>query len=66
MQTDSKIQPTSTDIVGVGNNNNNNIVFAILREISSVGVKDLWLKDKDKDFPQGQQHWVTVIGWLTC
>jgi len=48
----------------------------------SVGVKDLWLKnkdkhlsskdkdlklvleDKDKDFPRGHQHWVTVKNGL--
>jgi len=26
----------------------------------SVVFKDLWLEDKDKDFPRGLQHWVTV------
>jgi len=32
----------------------------LYRPIISVGFKDLWLEDKDKDFPRGQQHWVTV------
>jgi len=27
---------------------------------TSVVFKDLWLEDKDKGFPRGQQHWVTV------
>jgi len=26
--------------------------------------KDLRSKDKDKDFPRGQQHWVTVKNGL--
>ena len=39
---------------------------ASVASATSVVFKDLWLedKDKDKDFPRGQQHWVIVKNGL--
>jgi len=45
--------------VGVANS-------ALSGQIRSVGFKDLWLEDKDKDFPRGQQTLGYSEEWFIC